>query len=435
MRYSTRNRRRIKAKGPDEYEIMAAGCPLALFALVGLTFDLLNLTVNVPAVALEAVLAHVAALFGLWRKPSAVKIAEILGGMEHDSLTRLVFKERWAARAIVAALAALAQCIGGMGYLVIDDTCIVRPRGKKVEGAYWDYDHALGKSVLGYRMVTVLWVCGPWRIPLAFSFWHKRGARRKYRTKNEIARILLAWVVRRIGPVTYVAFDSWYANRKMFALCEELGLEWVTRVRRNTKLTHGGRRLRADTIGRRLLKAARPYRRAVLSGGVARKAVVNWGQMGPFGFVVLKDELDGEKEGLRYLLSSSPDLSAAGIALRYKSRWEIEVFFESLKQHFWLNAYQGRTLAGQRTYVALAFLAHVCAQYWSHSSGCSVAQVKDWASRLWLIEDEAGEPHLTLVRRLRRDHLPRIAEAKEIVRNELPELLHFQKPLIDFAAA
>jgi len=433
----TKKRRKCQLEPLSEHEIMAAVSPLALFALVGLTFDLLDLTVRIPAIVLQAVMGHVAGLFVLSRKPSAVKVAELLGALSHDQLTRLVYGERWTAHAIMLAFVALVNALGIPGYLVIDDTHIPRPRGRKVEGAYWDWDHALRRNMLGYRMVVVLWVAGPWMIPLAFSFWHKKGARPKYRTKNEIARTLLRWTVRRVGKAQYVTFDAWYANKKMFKMCEKLGLEWFTRVKKNTKLNWNGKRLRADTIGRRLLKASRLYRRSVVSGGVARKAVVRWGEQGPFAFVVLRDEIDGECSAIRYLLASTPGPNAAAIALRYKSRWQIEVFFETLKQHFWLSAYQGRTLRGEQAYVALSFLAGVCAQYWAATkTNASLAEVKDWASRLLLVTDKKGETHLTLVRPLPADCLDGIEQAKAIVKKELPKLLQLASPLrkVDSAA-
>ncbi len=429
MSKNTKKPRKCKLEPLSQYEIMAAASPLALFALVGLSFDLLNLTVRIPAIALQAVMAHVAGLFVLCRKPSAVKVAQLLGALSHDQLTRLVYGQRWTAHAIMLSFVALANALGIPGYLVIDDTHIPRPRGRKVKGAYWDWDHAQRKNVLGYRMVVVLWVAGSWMIPLAFAFWHKKGARAKYRTKNEIARTLLQWTVRRVGTARHLAFDAWYANKKMFALCEELGLKWFTRVKKNTKLNWRGRRLRADTIGRRLLQASRWYRRSVLSGGVARKAVVQWGEQGPFAFVVLRDEIDGECSAMRYLLASTPGLSTVEVAMGYKSRWQIEVFFETLKQHFWLNAYQGRTLRGEQTYVALSFLASVCAQYWATKTDASLAEVKDWASRLMLVADQKGEAHLALVRPLPADCLDGIEQAKTIVKKELPKVLQLVSPL------
>jgi hypothetical protein len=37
------------------------------------------------------------------------------------------------------------------GYLCLDDTFIPHERSKKMEGVYWDWDHALRRNVLGTR--------------------------------------------------------------------------------------------------------------------------------------------------------------------------------------------------------------------------------------------------------------------------------------------
>ncbi len=59
-----------------------------------------------------------------------------------------------------------------------------------VEGAYCDFHSALKRNVMGYRLVVVVWNDGTWKIPVAFAFWNKKGARPTYPSKREIARVL-----------------------------------------------------------------------------------------------------------------------------------------------------------------------------------------------------------------------------------------------------
>ena len=62
MSKSTRRRKKCKSAPQNNFEFVTAGTPLALFAFVALSFDLLNLTVRIPAVALMAVIGHIAGL-------------------------------------------------------------------------------------------------------------------------------------------------------------------------------------------------------------------------------------------------------------------------------------------------------------------------------------------------------------------------------------
>jgi len=52
----------------------------------------------------------------------------------------------------------------------------------------------------------------------------------------------------------------------------------------------------------------------------------------------------GEKAGIKYLLASTPELSATAVVQRYRSRWIIETLFQDLKQHCGFSHYQGRSL-------------------------------------------------------------------------------------------
>lgn len=80
----------------------------------------------------------------------------------------------------------------------------------------------------------------------------------------------------------------------------------------------------------------------------AQSTAVQVGELGEMTFVVVKDELDGEKPSIKYLLCSTPRVGAQEIIHRYKTRWVIEIWFENLKQYAGARAYRGRNLKGDR---------------------------------------------------------------------------------------
>lgn len=380
MRRIGKKRRRLDPVFPADTDAMIQVSGLALVALIGCCFDALRISAALPGVALTAAVEYTAGLVLLARRATAARISRVLGGISHDRLTRLREQDRFSAPNHVLAFIKIARAMGVRGWLCLDDTFIPHERSRKMQGVYWDYDHALGRNVLGTRIVVLLWTDGFWRIPVGFAVWHKKGARPKYRSKNELARTLLRWAIHRGIRPQYVAFDNWYASRENVRLVVEgLGCDFVTRLKRNARIVWGGRRLQARTIGRRLLAERRRYGR---NGTQARATLAEYAGMAGLAFVVARDGLDGEDPRTRYLLASAPRASAAGVVERYRSRWIIETFFEDLKQpgrsgpsvvrtarHLSLGSYQGRTLDGQTVHIALCFAGLVALDAMRKESG------------------------------------------------------------------
>ncbi len=405
--------------------------PMAILAMVALSLDLLHIARVLPGVALHAGIEYVAGLIFLRRRATAAKINRLLGGVSHDALTRLREQGRFSVSTLALAFIRLVQALGVPGYLCLDDTLIPHVRGKKMKGVYWDHDHALNRNVFGSRMVVLLWSNGFLRIPVGFAFWHKKGARPKYRTKNEIARTLLRWAIHKGIRPEYVTFDNWYASKEnMKLIVKELGLAFTTRLKKNARLLWNGKKLQARTIGRRLL-AERPVRKR--NGTWARATEVVVGELGAMTFVVVKNDLDGQGVGLRYLLESTPRVGAARVVERYRSRWIIEVFFEDLKQHLSLASYQGRSLDGQTAHVALSFTALVVLDAMRRKAGLTLGQASEEATRLVLARTASGKCELVSLAPAPSDALDGLDEAKEIVAGSIGKVSQLSLPEVDYA--
>ena len=369
--------------------------PLALFAVVGALMEVLGFTAKVSGSLFKSMVVYIGGLINFERKQTALLIARRLGGVSHDNLTRLMTKRQWKCSRVVPWFIYVVQRAGNGGYLIVDDTAIQHKRSKKIKGVYWDYDHAEGRNVLCQRLVVVLWSNGYFRIPVGYALWHKKGARKKYRTKNEIARTLVKWSCRKGIRPGYIVFDGWYAskeNMKLFA--RNRGIPFVTKLRKNCKLTYEGKKLQARTIGRRILQKRRQYVSSK-TGVWSRKCIVSMGKgLGNMCFVVLKDELDGKKAGLKYLLSSCPSLSAGAVVQRYRSRWSIETFFQDIKQHMGLSQYQGRSLEGSYRHIGLCFTGAVVLDFIRRKENMSSREAKAFLCSLFFVKDSGGRSHL-----------------------------------------
>jgi len=402
-----------------DLEMLFKVSPLAVMALVSLCFDVFKIGACLPRRALQSLTSYCAGLIALDRKQTALRIANYLGAINHDHLTRFLGGGAFYCSKLMLHFIHLIQLFRGKGFLIIDDTLLPHPRSKKIKGVYWDYDHALNRNVFGQRLVVLIWSDGFWRIPVAFAFWHKKGARPKYRTKNEIARTLLAGTLHHGLKPDYVTFDNWYASKNNLKLIfADLNLDFVTRIKCNHRLVYQGRKLQARTIGRRVLASARDYKFKNL-GVWARRAEVQVGDIGTMTFVVLKDELDGEKPSIKYLLASTPRLSASEVVRRYKSRWIIETLFWDLKQHLGLSNHQGLKLCASERHVAAALLSAFVLDHLRLNSGLSLGETKRVLQRLVFIKTEKRGFQLATLQPAPAEDLEQMEEIKRIMRNQL----------------
>lgn len=401
---------------------------LAAVALVSVVLDLMGITAALSSRVITKLPLYVTGLILQGNGASALSIAARLGGLSHDTLNRLRNNNEINIRQLTLAFIRLTEKLGGKGWLIIDDTILQHPRSTKMEGVYCDFDHALGRYVTGSRLVLLMWTNGNLRIPLACSFWHKKGACAKYRTKNEIARTLLKSVIHRGVNPMYVTFDNWYASNENLRLIKDLGLQFVTRVRRNTRLSWQGQRLRADDIGSRLLRQRRQYRFRDLGSKWARRTQVLRGGLGSLTFAVVKDDFEEGGSSTKYLLASDPRMGAREITRRYRSRWVIEVFFRDLKQNLGLESYQGRSLNGQLCHVLYCFLAAMVLDVLRYGSAYTLGETASLLQRLLVVRDKKGELSLVTVVPATGDVATEVNEIKPLIQEQVEQVLSVRVP-------
>ncbi len=373
-------------------------CRWAVFYLIGaLLASLRPLTVDL---GLRLSLALVVYLTGLITQPNvtATEIATQVGLVSHDSLRRMLSALGVTLTLGLCLSVRLLGALGGAtGWLALDDVLLPKPFAKALALCFWDYDHAARRNCFGQRLVFVVWSNGSLVIPLLFAVWQKdptrkpRGKRKqrrpspspsqkkgprkrrrrarkttakrrvrlatgvRYRTKNELARVLVWRLVRRGLPVEFVLFDNWYAAEENFRLFERLGLKWVTRAKRNYKLDYDAQRLTVKQITARVKPANYHYYASL--GGRARSFAVQRGAR-PLKLTVIKNDRGPEGGRTKYLLTNATALECRQVIEWYRRRWLIEVFFRDAKQYLGLGRCEMRLADA-----IIAHLALVCVAY------------------------------------------------------------------------
>ena len=122
--------------------------------------------------------------------------------------------------------------------LIIDDSVYNRDRSKKGELLSWVYDHVLGKSVKGFKLLLLGWSDGVSFVPLDFVLCaateakqlvcdvtkerehHCCGYRRRQEARHKATELLVPLLKRAkaLGIwADYLLMDSWFAFPKVLA--------------------------------------------------------------------------------------------------------------------------------------------------------------------------------------------------------------------------
>lgn len=377
-------------------------CRWAVFYLVGSV--LATLRPLIVDLGLRISLTLVVYLTGLITQQNitATEIATQVGLVSHDSLRRMLAGLGLSISRGLSLSVRLIVALGGeKGWIALDDVLLPKPFAKALALCFWDYDHAARRNCFGQRLVFVVWSNGTLVIPLLFAVWQKdptrkprskkkrrrqtrpppakKGPRKRrrrtrktvvkrrvrlasgarYRTKNELARLLVWRLVRRGLPVEYVLFDNWYAAEDNFRLFERLGLKWVTRTKSNYKLAYNEQALTAQKIAESVKKTNYHYY-ASLSAR-ARSFAVQRGAR-PLKLTVIKDDRGPEGGRTKYLLTNATALDCCQVIAWYRRRWLIEVFFRDCKQYLGLGRCEARLAEEIIGHIALVCVAYTILQ-------------------------------------------------------------------------
>ncbi len=130
---------------------------------------------------------------------------------------------------------------------------------------------------------------------------------------------------------------------------------------------------------------------------------------GEFAFL-LTDVLESEK------------LTAEAALDLYVRRWDVEEWFELLKQHAGLGGYQGRKLVGAEHHVALAAVADLVLDHVRLGTGMTAAEAKMALQRLLVVETAGGERRMAVLRPVSVRDAEELDAVKKELRPQLPRV-------------
>ena len=391
---------------------------------LSLLMGLLQWTPYVSTKVLLGVCVYIAGLTVLEKKPTQSKIARTLGNVSHDALNRLAKPVNELYQQIVVGIILLIEAVSGEGYLILDDVILPKPFCRYVAGAYMDYDSAQRRHIKCQRLVVLLWSNRFISIPVAFAFWHHRDFVKTYRTKNEIARILIYWTVCHGIGFSYLTFDNGYASKQNLRFFNRLGLRFVTRLRKNTWIIHEGKKKKVTD-----LNWYECHRYSALKAYV-RQFDVDYPRFGTGSLALVKHDKLAEPGRTKYLFTNDLSLTNQELVGRYRSRWEIEIFFRTYKQSFALSACQAQMMPQVILHIRMVLLAYTLTQLLIGDGSMSIEQMQTYLRSLhW--QKLPDQPALLVCMQADGTLIPVSLETlMEPIGTRLSELQHVQTPTI-----
>ena len=229
--------------------------------------------------------------------------------------------------------------------LIFDDSTYDRSRSKKVELLSWIHDHNTGRSLKGFKLLTLGWSDGSSFQPLDFVLCASAKAEKRlqgitkeldqrccgYRRRMEAiagATTNLETMIKRVLrsgiEADYLLMDSWFSFPSLLAtLGRYLPVICMAKDMPNIFYRHNGKLMRLGSLYGELTK--RPGKARILASVVTE---TTQGQKVKIVFVRHRHKRDWLA-----ILSTRIDLPDAEIVRIYGKRWDIEVFFKMLKHY------------------------------------------------------------------------------------------------------
>lgn len=229
--------------------------------------------------------------------------------------------------------------------LIFDDSTYDRSRSKAVELLAWIFDHNSGKSLKGFKLLTLGWSDGFSFVPLDFILCsstkaEKRvqgikkeldkrtcGYKRRLEATTKSTDHLEAMIKRAIGfgiKADYILMDSWFCWPAILAkLGAHLPVICMAKNMPKVFYRHQDQWVTLGKLYTRLKK--RPGKARILASAVVE---TKYEQKVKIVFVRHRHKRDWLA-----IVSTETTLSAQEIVRIYGKRWDIEVFFKMMKHH------------------------------------------------------------------------------------------------------
>jgi len=267
-------------------------------------------------------------------------------------------------------VARLMAAFTGFGVLILDDTVHKRNRSKRVELLTRVRDHTDGRYYYGFRCLTLCFHLENATVPLDFRLLSSQkektrinGSRqdldkrsngyklRKYAISQSF-QMAFDMIGRQLGVARHVLFDSWFAMPVMFKTLRTMGFHGIGMLKTSNNLyRYRGKLYKLETLYA-LVKPFLRHENSFAALGVELRDGT------PFSITFVMDK-HGKRDWLA-IGTTDLSLSPQQVISLYARRWNIEVFFKTVKSRLGFSSEcQSRSLDAIVCSVAVVFTRHM----------------------------------------------------------------------------
>lgn len=266
---------------------------------------------------------------------TATGLAALLPDLSHDQVTRflahktLTDKDLWN---VVKPHVRKVQSDDAV--LILDDSVEEKLYTDESELICWHFDHSHNRMVKGINLLSCLYFSQGVSLPVAFHLIQKtelvqdrKTGKDKWqspRTKNEMAREMIACAVSRQIPFRYVLNDVWFASAENMLFIKSKRKDFIMPLKGNRKVA----------LSESLKKQGRWQPICSLTFDKDAPLMVYLESV-PFALLLYRQvftNADGS-QGVQYLVTSDLSLSVASLTMIYQKRWKVEEYHKSLKSN------------------------------------------------------------------------------------------------------
>lgn len=248
-----------------------------------------------------------------------------------------------------AVIAYLLKCaelqidhVSQIPVLILDDTIHKRNRSKNVELLAWVKDHNDGRNYRGFRCLTMGFHNGDTFIPVDFRILSSQketmrikeikpeldkrttGYKHRLYAISNTYQMAFQMIQKQTTPARHVLFDSWFAEPVMFKTLRKMDLHGIgmLKARQGSFYRFKGKLYSLETLYAQVNHLI-PREHYFVTVGVELRDGT------PFSITFVRDKRNKRD----WLAIGTTDMSLSGrqvIAL-YSRRWNIEVFFKTVK--------------------------------------------------------------------------------------------------------
>lgn len=257
------------------------------------------------------------------------------------------------------------------GYLIGDDSTIGKPKGVKMQGLGRHHDSKQNQRVKGHSLVQSLYVLLGQHFPLEPRLYRQQVTCVQEEVPFQSKIAIMIKIIKQFEPpeetLTHVLLESWYSAKAVWKAARERGFLITTAIKRNRSVRI------ADA------EAPRGWRWQTLPASVESlpdSAYVPWvwprnhehqvwvhtvtsavKSLYRCQLIVIRQDLDDPLSAARFWASSDLNADVEQLLAHISSRWDIEVFFEDVKELFGIDHYQLMSAQGLLRYWSLCWIA------------------------------------------------------------------------------